>query len=510
MDRASYYQPRRGYTGRRSARTPAHQAEPQPPRPPLPPPPPRQPQLPAQEPQDAEQEGDEPPNKHPRIDVEPEDEEWADAMEICPTMLANGYKHLYDGVRNIMRLCGGDTANYANIISKGIELYDIDLKNPAHPYWACEDYDDIAEATLLFPIFVRHFPGLERHIDYLAVNNTVVQKLANFCTQVAKKSRGDDIGRVKRDLYKIAQWDDSRLSVKSNRGYKSPITGKLLTPPRLLGRFEANPTEFCRLVCKGHIKILSEDWPLLLYDMLLFRKGQQKPGLLKNELLIEMGKSMFTGFSSTDVGAAEASSGKGQPSVAHKHGMTSLNIHAILYVITLVRFSVTSHGSWEPKEGKLWDVKIFMQNILTFAHNNADWVDDIEGWWTKQIFGDSNEEDQKSSAPNVGKLPSTRQWQRSAPGVAGLPRPHRLLRIVDITPRHPMPTPRLQALAARGPEVALASPALWPFATYCIAHPLATLSPPSRPALLFFRIARSPATPSSRTAVLSRSRCVVI
>ncbi|KAI0738104.1 hypothetical protein C8Q80DRAFT_1276117 [Daedaleopsis nitida] len=408
MDRSNYYRPRNASSRTRRRRTQPAAAQGQAPQyaPPPPPPPPPPPRQQVQEPQQEEGEEDnEPAHKRPRTDIEPEDEEWAEAIELLDsrassnTMLANGYKHLYDEVRNITRLCGGDTANYANILSKGIEFYDIDLKDPEHPYWACEDYDDVAEATLLFPIFLRYFPGLEQHIDYLAQNNTVVQKLAHFCSSVAKKSRGDDVGRVKRDIVRLAQWEDPRLSFKGNRGHKHRVTGKLLMPTRLLDRFEATPDETNRLICKNKLKVYSEDWPMLLYDMALFRKGQQKPGLLKSHLLLEMGKSMFTGISSTDAGAESGtSSGKGQPSVAKKHGMEFINIHAILYVVTLVRFGCTSHGAWEPKEGKAWDVHAFMDNLLTFAHNNADWVDDIEGWWTQRIFGDGDEEDDETRA----------------------------------------------------------------------------------------------------------------
>ncbi|KAI0737572.1 hypothetical protein C8Q80DRAFT_1276327 [Daedaleopsis nitida] len=309
-------------------------------------------------------------------------------------MLDNGYKHLYDEVRNITRLCGGDSANYANVISKGIALSDFDRDDPDHP--SAKEYDTTVEAYTLFPMFVEFFPAFEEHIDFLADNDFLVQKIAKFCTTVAKKSRTDDLARVKDHLFVVAKFEDAKLATKLNRGFNHVESAKMILPPPHLAKFLEDSTEFCRLVKISEIELFSEDWPMFMYDMALYREGQQKPGFLKSHFLVNMVKTVFTSFSSTDCADPGTSSGKGQPTVAQKHGMTKITIHAVLYVAVLCRSALTSYGSWSEQDGDKWNVKDFIHNILTFMHQNADWVDDLTRWWNEKVFGQGDEDTEET------------------------------------------------------------------------------------------------------------------
>ncbi|KAI0743025.1 hypothetical protein C8Q80DRAFT_1108765, partial [Daedaleopsis nitida] len=196
-------------------------------------------------------------------------------------------------------------------------------------------------------------------------------------------SRGDDIGRLKLHVVTIAQFKDVRLTRKANRGMNHLKTAEMLVPPRLLPQLRADPEGFLDLLRTNNVRIFSSDWLTMMYDMSLYCPGQNKPGFLRGKFLLNMVKTIFTGFSSTDVAEPGAYAGQGRPNVAKKHGMTSITINAVIYIAALARFTLTSYSKWSDMDGDDWNCHDFIKFILDFAHQDAAWTDEVTGYWNK-------------------------------------------------------------------------------------------------------------------------------
>ncbi|KAI0739820.1 hypothetical protein C8Q80DRAFT_1274846 [Daedaleopsis nitida] len=319
--------------------------------PPLPPPQ-AQPLPPPQQPAEDEQDEDDeehPAKRYRAEDDELKDEEWAAAMWMLDprasmaTMAANGNKHLYDEIRNITRLCGGHQANYTSLLSQGIMNYDVNKDNPDHPYWQCKDYNNVVKAYMLFPVFLQYLPYLRDNIEYIGSHKLLVQKLAQFCDKVVKKSHGNNIGRLKLHVVAITQFKDARLTRKANRRMNHLETAEMLLPC-LLPQLRADPEGFLDLLRTNNVRIFSSDWPTIMYDMSLYCPGQNKPGFLRGKFLLNMVKTIFTGFSSTDVAEPGA------------------------YAAALAHFTLTLYSKWSDMDGNDWNCRDFIKFILDFAH----------------------------------------------------------------------------------------------------------------------------------------------
>ncbi|KAI0750112.1 hypothetical protein C8Q80DRAFT_1135348 [Daedaleopsis nitida] len=265
------------------------------------------------------------------------------------------------------------------------------------------DYNDDAQATLLFPILLNNFPLLKEHIEFLQKNAELVIRMAKFFTRVSKKTRTDDLNRIKLHVYDVAEFQEPRLKNKCNRGWNSLESAQELVPLRLRAQYLANPKEFCRTLTsreadipkEKRVKIYSKDWFVMMYDMTLHEEGLHKPGCLRNRFLVQIGKLLYTSFSSTDVGMERGHrTGKGQPPLAKTYKMKKINFHTILYITILARFAYTSYNQWCDDDGKHWNCDDFALKVLEFSHHNADWVDELEGWWTAQILGTDDDDDE--------------------------------------------------------------------------------------------------------------------
>ncbi|KAJ2972867.1 hypothetical protein NUW54_g12177 [Trametes sanguinea] len=126
------------------------------------------------------------------------------------TRLGSSYEHLYQAARMLPRYIGA-------IFNE---------------YWEVRNY---------FRMLKKHFPGLAEQRDYLRVNTDLVGQLAQFMHSIAGKTRSDDAGRIRRYIYEIAGWDDATLEVKTERGFRHVVTGRLLCPVMQLDEFDADP-----------------------------------------------------------------------------------------------------------------------------------------------------------------------------------------------------------------------------------------------------------------------------
>ena len=64
---------------------------------------------------------------------------------------------------------------------------------------------------------------------------------------MAKRTRTNNLGRIKTRAFQLAKFPDPKLADKTNRGYHSVHTAQLITPTRLLVKFNVNPQEYVTL-----------------------------------------------------------------------------------------------------------------------------------------------------------------------------------------------------------------------------------------------------------------------
>ncbi|KAI0722798.1 hypothetical protein C8Q76DRAFT_691456 [Earliella scabrosa] len=307
------------------------------------------------------------------------------------TRIAQGFQHIYDWVRLIVRLCG-PMVDWDSLLAIGIRLYPRDPdEDDLHPYWDCEKYDATTTATDLFPWIVEYFPKLAEHVEYLAEHADLVAKISSFCSSVSAKTRGDDIGRIKDRLEDLVFFEDRTLyKDKASRGWEHNETAQLLMPMGMLEEWGNDIPGFRRRVKDGQIKIVSGDWPVLFYDLKMRKPDLKTPGFLRSQELLAAARTIFTSQTTALSGAPILGRGRGQPSIACKYRVQKITLHAVVYVAVLLRFVLTSYSTWQTFDGNDWDASEFAYSILNFGFNNSTWVEELMAWWNRELFGAAN------------------------------------------------------------------------------------------------------------------------
>ncbi|PIL33277.1 hypothetical protein GSI_04727 [Ganoderma sinense ZZ0214-1] len=326
--------------------------------------------------------------------VRPKNPAWAsavwalDANASDATRTTLGYRKIYVAVRLLLRLCS-EYAKHAHILAYGIKYHTASAED--RPGCGQDAYNDDVEAEELWPLWVKYFPELEDHLDYLADNPPLIFNIANFAAGVASKVRSDDLGRINDRIVDLCAFEDPRLlNIKDNRGWQDSRTGRLLCPLRYLQKFDSDPGRFCTNVRNRLVRIFSTDYPSFLYDLSLVNADDPVAGFLRGEVLVNVYKSVMTGKSS--VFQASGRSTRGQKSVAAVHKMCQVNLHSIIYVALLAR-SALGDNEWSDVDGKFWKAENFVSSVAEIAWTFPAWYDEIISWWNRQIFGDDEELD---------------------------------------------------------------------------------------------------------------------
>ncbi|OSC97464.1 hypothetical protein PYCCODRAFT_1471769, partial [Trametes coccinea BRFM310] len=213
----------------------------------------------------------------------------------------------------------------------------------------------------------------------------------------------DDAGRVRRYIHAIARWDDPKLQQKSERGFNHTITGRLLCPVTLLGKFDEDPPTFCRGLrdlTADREWVTGDDWPSFLYDMQEHEPGQVKTGLLKSKLLLDCYKLIFTGPASAlpELAPGGHNKAKGKPPVINKFETPSesITIYAIIYIACLTRHALNTHSDWADDDGDFKGI-IFVRTLLTTAIRDPEWRREICAWYKRRVL---DQPDGREPPPN--------------------------------------------------------------------------------------------------------------
>ncbi|RDX43288.1 hypothetical protein OH76DRAFT_1422019 [Lentinus brumalis] len=149
------------------------------------------------------------------------------------------------------------------------------------------------------------------------------------------KVRGDDVVRVRPITAKLAAipHPDDLFVDKANRGWKS--------------------VHYCALASSGRKLILSEDWPVCLYDLKTAVPGQSMPGFLMSEDLLQA-------FRKSDRKRYVAQRAQLKKEV---------RLSSVTYVACLARFCLNSLTEWSDIDGADWSDDDFVRsrcrNLLT-------------------------------------------------------------------------------------------------------------------------------------------------
>ncbi|KAI0058490.1 hypothetical protein BV25DRAFT_1919198 [Artomyces pyxidatus] len=165
---------------------------------------------------------------------------------------------------------------------------------------------------------------------------------------------------------------------KVGRGFRHPITGRLLCPAGL----DWDNEEISTKLASGEIIIQGDQWPLFVYAHCEYDPEDPWTGLFRGELLVKAAKYIFTTPTSVDNESKATRSGN-----ARLHGMTQMNTAAIAYVATQVRFALSSAAVFTRTDITTAS-EYFYRTLLDFLDDldEKDEVDELLDWWNCRIF----------------------------------------------------------------------------------------------------------------------------
>ncbi|KAI1795333.1 hypothetical protein LXA43DRAFT_1090981 [Ganoderma leucocontextum] len=252
-----------------------------------------------------------------------------------------------------------------------------------------DKFNQIILAEMLWPQVCKWLPELETHAQAITNDTNLLCHIGNYILGVTKKTRSDDLPRVKAQIIDLAdiQDTDKLLRDKGNRGFNSITTGRLLCPVSDIDEFDADPAQYCRLARAGEKMILSDDWFIVCYDERLRKRKDPKAGLFRNMVGIKCYKLIFTGKGSAMDEYYKAS--KGKTPVATKARLERVTIGSIVHVYLLMRFALNSQGQWQDTDGPDWNGAAFARSVFDAAFESPKWAAELEDC---KVFGRGRED----------------------------------------------------------------------------------------------------------------------
>ncbi|KAI0720622.1 hypothetical protein C8T65DRAFT_692822 [Cerioporus squamosus] len=306
------------------------------------------------------------------------------------TRISNDYEEFYEDCRITVRSTG-IYPDYDRVLTEGLMMV---LEEPSEeelPSQTCEEFCPAVETEYVWPAVHAYLPELEEHAGYIVRHPDLIAHISKFMTAVMKKVRGDDLVRVRPITAKLAAIPDpdDLFDDKANRGWKSVQFGRMLVPYLDLPEFDADPERYCALASSGKKLILSEDWPVCLYDLKIAVPGQSMPGFLMSKYLLRMYIKIFFGTGKDSAFADRQNFRKsgGKRSVAQRAQLKEVHKEA--------RFCLNSLTEWSDIDGADWSGDAFVRSIYQAIFNAPDWAEQLQRWWTNKIYGNGFEESEE-------------------------------------------------------------------------------------------------------------------
>ncbi|RXW13507.1 hypothetical protein EST38_g12348 [Candolleomyces aberdarensis] len=237
---------------------------------------------------------------------------------------------------------------------------------------------------LIFNKLVNMIPELE---DQLWHENTTAEDkkhIADMVQKGVKGARADDTKGLKSALVDLVTPLNGVLRPplsrgnKNGRGFLHEETGRYLCPTD----YEWSDQSVKQKLRLGELIPTPDQWPIFLYEGLKFNPEDPWEGLLKGHLMVQAFKYIFTSPSSVDGDARATRSGN-----AALHGMKRVTTASLVYIATLVRFSLSNSAAFTLHD-KVMNHEAFYQGLLAFLSDphEKDEVNKLLTWWNELIF----------------------------------------------------------------------------------------------------------------------------
>ncbi|PIL34016.1 hypothetical protein GSI_03724 [Ganoderma sinense ZZ0214-1] len=301
-----------------------------------------------------------------------------------------GIEFIYQAIR-ILDCHLTEYSDPTSVLTDGVAIASVD-GIPDFPPMVHKKFGHLVLSEMLWPEFLKWIPGLRKHAEALSKDIDLVCHVGEYILGVAKKTRSDDLPRIKEAIIKLAHISDldHELDNKAAQGWNHKATARLLCPLSDLDKFEQDPAKYCQWVKNGKIPILSEDWPVLCYEERTDPRDA-KLGLFRRKLAVKCYQLIFTGRGSA-LDEYYQVSNKGKPPISKKAKLEKVTIGSIIYIHLLMQSALTSQVHWDDADGRHWTGEGFVQSIFQAAFESPRWAAELEAWWTQQVFGTGDEE----------------------------------------------------------------------------------------------------------------------
>ncbi|KAH7904000.1 hypothetical protein BJ138DRAFT_1019751, partial [Hygrophoropsis aurantiaca] len=274
--------------------------------------------------------------------------------------------------RTVFALC-----NYPSLLTNGILRLE-QLENVPFEDFSTEERRE----HLVFEKLLDSYPGL---LDRLkGGSEEEILHVAELIGKGASSARGEDTKALKSA---VIDWlappgevlqPPLRRNSKIERGFNHPVTGTLLCPAGM----DWNDERVRESLRSGELLVSGDQWPIFLYASQSYDPDDPWKGLLRNRLLVNAYKHVFTSPSSVDKEPRATRAGN-----ARLHGMSAVTIPSIAYIATQVRFALCSSSVFS-RTDTITDSETFYHSLLDLMEDREEReeVSDLLTWWNRQIF----------------------------------------------------------------------------------------------------------------------------
>jgi len=209
-------------------------------------------------------------------------------------------------------------------------------------------------------------------------------EIADSLRKGASGARGDDTKSLKGNILDWIIPKGQSLNPplyrnqKIDRGFHHERTGSLLCPVDL----DWSIQDVKDKLKSGEIVVTGDRWPIFLYANSEYDPDDPWNGLLRNNILVNAFKYVFTSPSSVDKEPKATRSGN-----ARLHNMTRTTAGSIAYIATQVRFALSSSSVFS-RTDITTDSERFYNSLLEILDDPAETkeVQALLNWWDRQIF----------------------------------------------------------------------------------------------------------------------------
>ncbi|KAF8148267.1 hypothetical protein B0H34DRAFT_737596 [Crassisporium funariophilum] len=291
-------------------------------------------------------------------------------------------------------------------------------------------YDENEEDLRVYLHFATKLPQFAKDFYALQEQPEEIENLAKLLNEAVTAARGADISSLREaGLEYVALEEANEILLpkirhgadkKTTRGYNHPVLARLLCPVKYLPEFDAEPEEFRKKLLRNQVKVLSGDYPTLLYASHDIDPDDPESGLLRSRVLLRVFKHIFTAPTSAKEDIAAPKKTKTKKTQAQLNNMKTVTPGSIVYAALMYRHSISALDDWRT-EDDLFDRNQFAKSLMDAFYDTEDtWTKDTLAWWNAHVFGtlaepeDQDQDREPSTADLIRQKRANRKTERNA------------------------------------------------------------------------------------------------